>query len=130
MMTSSAQHYYKRILNYLRKYTDNKSDTTSTSKIDITNSKVDFTKINELVLQEYSIKLLKNFKQDYEKQYMTLKNQEKAVTIHTPRHHKIIDQVHTIIDNITKLNDEIDILSKNASSIEDSIRKDLQLKDV
>lgn len=38
-------------------------------------------------------------------------------------HHKLVEQAQIIITNITKINSELAILSKNSSIIEDSIKK-------
>lgn len=54
---------------------------------------------------------------------MTIKTQEKGVAIHTVPHHKLVEQAQIIITNITKINSELAILSKNSSIIEDSIKK-------
>jgi hypothetical protein len=74
--------------------------------------------------------LLTKFKYDYEKQYLIIKTRIKWVALHTEAHDKLIQQAHIILENIAKLNIEILNLSKNASTIEDTIKKDLQLKDV
>lgn len=105
---------------------------TGTNSKNITNnqpkSKIDKTKIQDMLFFEYSITLLETMKKTYELIYLKEREQEKLLIPHTEKHLEKIELMNKIREDIVKIQAELNILRIIKGNTHQDIMQDLNVK--
>ena len=103
-------------------YKENKSSE------NILKSNINKTKIQDMIIYEYSITLLEATKKNYENLYLTERELEKNMIPHTEKHKEKLLVMNKITEDITKLQEEINILKNIRIITHQQLLKEMRLK--
>lgn len=112
--------------NYMQAYRNQISKSYNNAKI-TTTSNLDPKKVQDLLIYQYSKTFLENMRQSLEQAYTQEREKEKNVNIHSEKHREIVQRMHDITENITKVNDELANLTNCTEQITNKIKSDLKL---
>lgn len=110
--------------NYRQAYRNQISKSLNNPKI-TTTSNLDPKKVHDLLIYQYSKTFLEDMRQSLEQAYTREREKEKDVKIHSEKHREIVQRMHDITENITKINYELANLTNCTEEITD---KDLHEK--
>jgi hypothetical protein len=121
--------YINILKSYLKKYIlPAKGDQSKESIHTLPKSKIDRNKIQELIIREYTQKLLDNLKENYETLFIEKRMQESKTIRYTSEHNNLVLEMADIVANIDKIKKEEIIIETDTKNLIQSIEEDLDLK--
>lgn len=114
------------ILNKLAYYTG--IDPKYSEKIQTVNaSKIDFLKIQELLIMQYSERILENFENELNLAYEQHRHYEITLVPHSKQHHDVIDVIKAIRKDLEIIQLERDIIKQKNTNNVNKIKQDLNI---
>ena len=119
--------YLTQIYNLYNKLKPQATTTTVVGTKSANNTKLDYNKVRDLLIAEYSRKLLENLKQELESLYLKEREIEKSLNPHTAKHQEVVQNMHNINANLNIIKTELNNHMSQGELLINNIKEDLKL---